>query len=386
MIISSSRQDIILCRPVFWFTVLSTYCVFLRMYFNLPEIVFNSIRYGITLVLILLSMKYWSNRTWIRMIVLELLFINSYLLSYLNGFSLMSNSLTYYVSTLLICVPFCSIAMSVNDINQIYQSLKHATYINIILLTIFLFSLRGQATYSMSASYQVLLCGMIHWIELTRSKKWKKVINLGLVILELFLMFVFGARGPLLCFAIFIVLQMVTAMQNTKKLLISGIVVSIIIAILALNWDFFMSRINNILHKYGLYSRTFELLKNYTILNNTGRSYYHDRTKTLVQQRPFCGYGAASDIAIMGQYPHSLFLELMFDFGIPLGVFFFVVISWKALSVLFEKDKLKKELCIVLLVNGYVMLFFSGTYLQNYFLFLLLGISIKNNHILKKRV
>ena len=75
----------------------------------------------------------------------------------------------------------------------------------------------------------------------------------------------------------------------------------------------------------------------------------------------------------------------MFDFGILIGGIIFIVICLYVIGIFFAEEGVKRDLKLVLLSEGFVMLFFSGTYLQSIFLFLFIGLLLSEEHRYKIR-
>lgn len=377
----TEKRDIVLSRPIFWFTVLSCFCVFGREVLaplGIPANMYTLLRYGMSTVLILWAMKYVKRKMLLWLFGVEVLFGISYLYSYLSGNLYSENILTYCISTLVICIPFCALIASMNKYEYLYHELKKASLFNIIVLTIYLYITLDTVTYSMPASYQVLFCFAIHWNELFKKTTKIKYFYIGLVILEIILLFVRGSRGPIFCLGVYILLKAFCDLQYSKRALYSVFFGSAALALIMLKYQSILYIISNTLSKYNISSRFFNQIISATLLNDSGRGAFQNMAIEMIFKSPIIGYGASSDVKLLGgQYAHSFFLEVIFDFGIFIGFAIFLYVTIKAFRVFFWEPSVARDIAQIFFVCSYVMLFVSGTYLQSHYLFLLVGISMR---------
>lgn len=378
---TAEKRDIVLSRPIFWFTVLSCFCVFGREVLaplGIPENIYTLLRYGMSAVLILWAMQYVKKKMILWLLGAEVLFCISYLYSYLSGNLYSENILTYCISTLVICIPFCALIASMNEYEHLYHELKNASLINIIVLTIYLYITLDTVTYSMSASYQVLFCFAIHWNELFKKTIKLKYFYIGLVILEIILLFVRGSRGPILCLGIYVLLKAFCDLRHSRRALCGVLLGSVALALIIFNYQNILYMISNILLKYNINSRFFNQIINATIMDDSGRGVFQNMAMEMIFKSPIIGYGASSDVKLLGgQYAHSFFLEVIFDFGVFIGFAIFLFVTIKAFRVLFWKPGAARDIAQIFFVCSYVMLFVSGTYLQSHYLFLMIGLSMR---------
>jgi hypothetical protein len=384
----NKRKDLVLSSPIIFYIIANVYFSFGSVFFNYPntaEILNKYIKYGISALLILYALKYIKKRAIIYLFIAEVFFIFSYLYSFLMGYMDNSIILEYSISTLVICVPFGMLIASIENLEFLYRGLVKASYWNIGLLFIYFVFKGDTITYSMPAAYQVLFCGVMHVSELFRRSVKVKSLLIPLVILDTVLIFVKGSRGPLLILMVYVLLKILTEFWKNKKIIVWIFLGIIFMIIAVINFNQIVNFVGLILSRYNIYSRSFSLLIDNKLFGDSGRTALHDLAKTLILKSPIIGYGASSDFMLLGgAYVHSLYLELLFDFGIILGGLLFAFITINTIKSLFIRHGVKKDLLIIFTVLGYVMLMISSTYLQNIYLFLFLGLVIrqrKTKHI-----
>ena len=376
------RSDIALSRPIICYFLFTAICVFGRISILSPlgisESIYNIVRYGSVLICLLFALPYIKKEYRILLVALEIVFGILYLITYLRGYMPQSEAVVYIVSTLLICVPCLACVASIENYEILYRGLLYSSLIISAIVIYYMFSIASLTGYTMSASYQLQFTGIIHTNEFFRAKK-NQWLYLLLAVLELILIFVKGARGPVLCFAVFIAIKAISEVRNNRTALTFTILGVIALLVAAFNINTIISWTGQQLRIAGFYSRNFDALMTGALLSDSGRGSIQEHAISLIMKNPILGYGVASDVTLLnGNYVHSLFLELIFDFGIIIGFIIFVYITIIVIESFMDLNIIRKDLRMIFLINGYVMLFMSGTYLQSVYLFLLLGLAISS--------
>lgn len=385
------RDSTCLSRPIVWYFMLTAICVFgsrsIFAFLPFSELTYDIIRYGGTLGFLLFSFPKIKRKYYIWFLGLELFFMLSYLISYLLGYMLTENVLPYCISTLVICIPFCITIASIDDYDVLYRKLLYVSFPIAGIVIYYSFFSVFSVEYSMSASYQLVLTGAIHFNEVFKSKRLK-LIYLLLVGLQLVTIFIRGARGPLLCLIVFIAVKTLLYFRNNTKVLAVSFIGIFSLVIAVQNISTIMNWVGERLNAAGLYSRNYQYILSDALFSDSGRGNFYKRAIELIVKNPVFGYGASSDVMLLGgQYTHSLPLELMFDYGILIGGIIFMYLSIHVVHSFFIPDGTEQDLRMIFITQGYLMLFFSGTYLQSVNLFLFLGIAISSIYVprIKKR-
>ena len=381
------KLDRIYARPILWYLIFTSICVFGRDSILAPldisETIYYYIRYGLPTIVALYAMLFVKGKYLAWFAGLELLFGFSYLFAYTQDNMLVDNILVYTITTLIICTPGTVCLASIEDYDFFYQKLKWTSVFVSTMAIIYIYQPFEGTTYSMPASYQILWCSVLHVNEVLKknNKKSERLLFAAFCIFEVITIFLRGARGPLVCFAIFLAAKIIIEMRNNKVVMIPGLIGVAAVVAIAQNVDKVLAWISSQLNQMDLYSRNLDYIMSNAVFDGSGRDFLRNKAVDLILERPLWGYGASSDVKLLdGQYVHSLPLELMFDFGVLFGGIAFVLICIYVIGVFFSKEGVKRDLKLIFLTEGFVMLFFSGTYLQSVFFFLFIGIVLSEQH------
>ena len=389
VLMAQRKKDRILSRPILWYLLLTAICVFGRDSFlaplKLPENLYHYIRYGATTIATLYALFFIKKKFVVWLISMEMFFGLSYLFAYIQGYMLRDKVILYTITTLIVCIPGAVSLASMTSFEYFYQRLRIIAFFVSIICLLYLFSPTVSFLYSMPASYQLLWCCSIHVNEIFKNDNPRsKVFYTIISIIEFGAIFIRGARGPLFCFAIYLASKIVIEMRYSVKAIVTALVGFIALATVANSITEVLNWIGIKLSQAGIYSRNLHFLIHNTVFDASGREVFHSRAIDLIWERPFLGYGASSDVKLLGgQYTHSLPLELMFDFGIVVGGIIFIVICIHVIRTFLLDTGIKRDLKLIFLTEGFVMLFFSGTYLQNIFFFMFIGVLLSEAHSYK---
>lgn len=306
------------------------------------------------------------------MFVYVLVMLLVYCISYTNGGARIQTIITYISYSLLLCLPFFLAGTMINNKQNVYNELKRISYWILLIGILVIFSRSGDE-YNMVFSYRMLLPLLIFTNEFINNKKF---LDLFLAFVVFGLIIIYGSRGAVLCFALFCILRFFLCKNN--------ILLKIFFIIIAGLMFFYYNSIGQIiirlLDKYGIQSRTLRLFfTNLTYIS--GRDNIQEKTLTLLNQHKWWGLGAASDIDLMGYYPHNIFLEILYDYGYVFGCI--VIIALMILLIYFLRQQ-HRDISLLFLSLGFFPLFVSGTYLKEPLFWLLIGTIIGQMKLKKK--
>ncbi len=379
----------IICAPILAYFLLTTICVFGREIIGdvgFPRIVFPIIRFGIPAILFIRAFRYLSKRSFFYFFWMEVIFIFSYTFAYTQGYMVTDRILDYVVLTCVTCVPCCVLAMNIKDSEYFIDRLVSISYLSSAILIIYLIATVSTVRYSMSSTYLLLLFLLVHLNEIVRNKTKNRWLFIAWVTLEFFLIFLRGARGPLACIGVYIMIKAISDVRNNKKLVYGLFAGAILLIIMAMNIELIISLMSSIFESYDLSSRNLMILQNAAFLEDSGRGYYRNLALEYINERPFIGYGASSDIYLISAYPHNMLVEMWFDFGVVFGTVFFIFFIIALFKILECRDKYLRDAGIIFVVTGFVMLMVSGTYLQSPNVFIMLGIGLNKFFSNKLRI
>jgi len=238
--------------------------------------------------------------------------------------------------------------------------------------------------YSMTYGYNLLIPACIAFFCFIR---YLKVRWLFYEIVFFMCMLLRGSRASVLCLMVFMALAYLMIQKEDKKgEKLTRLILVLLIGII------FLIRFNDII---SLLSNTFPSSRTLALLASdidydSGRADIQSLFWEKIKLHPFKFNGIFADriyfsnwerVAYdMTNYPHNFIVELFFQFGIPLGIIFFTLIVLGIVQSILCSNKIKNAelLCFVLvmLVAGFIKLFFSASYLVSVEFYLLIGICI----------
>ena len=249
--------------------------------------------------------------------------------------------------TLAFWVPIGVYTYSIRNLSVLYKVFYKYSFVisGLMMFTFFWFIMVGAKTgdekdYNMFFSYTLLVPLLFHINEYI--DKRKGTIEL-LALLEIAAIVMYGSRGAFLSIAVFVFFKMFASNKGTgnKKTLFAILVGAGLIFM-------FLYQNQGLLESFGLHSRLFEKMS--AGESTKGRDYVWQAGLYLVGQRPLLGYGLGGEFyemtrmceKILGVYveevssltPHNGVIQLMLNFGIPIGVLLslWIIISIRKLK------------------------------------------------------
>ena len=251
------------------------------------------------------------------------------------------------------------------------------------------FSTHGEGKMNyMSLSYFILTSSCFCFLYF-----WEKMrILYGVVsLVGLFVIIAAGCRGALLCYSVFALLilfwQFSTVNKRSKRSYFQK-TLSVIVLILLFSTAS-LSFITDWFSDLGISSRTVEMLNEGTFLEDQSRNNIRNVLWQGIIENPI-GYGLFGDRYITTkyysngtEYAHNIIYELLIDFGF-LG--FLLIAIYVISTVSFFYRKYKNDciwvLFLLFIPEGFIELFFSGSYLLDVKTWILMGMLINRKNIL----
>ena len=202
-------------------------------------------------------------------------------------------------------------------------------------------------------------------------------INIASSVLGILMLSFLGSRGPLLCVVMAIVFYLIFYKKYKKPFLAYSLIV-LGGASLMMGIDFIMSLLYIISQKTGLSIRIFDKFFEGSFSNSTSRDVIASRLIERISENPVLGYGLFSDRMALDTYAHHIVIELWHSFGVLFGTAVLVgmiVVLLRAAKVVKKADEYAL-LFIPLLFTGFIKLFLSNSFLEEIYLYWLLGIAV----------
>lgn len=375
-----SRDDV-LSIFIVAYIVMSAFNSMTKAFFDDGSAVLKIVRiliYAVLAFLLLWSLMKMSLRMVCIFCGIEILAVLPYLFSLFIG---VNNGLllSWMFTAITVCVPMLTFSFFIEDKNILYKKFINISFIVFIILAIQCITIKEDKFYDMGFSYAILFICLLHFNNFIRTKK---PIYCILFIVELVLMILYGSRGGLVCFIVFVVLRLIYSdIRRTKKLVLIS-VLTLLSVLFVLLFVQYKDDIYSYLIANGLSSRTLGLIfREEFFSHDSGRSVVWETTFTLINQKPLLGWGISGASNLFGVdaiYPHQVFLDFMLTFGIPVGVILGIMfITIPLYSMVKTKDCVSRDIIIILVSISIVMLMFSSTIFTNYYYCLLLGVCMK---------
>lgn len=305
--------------------------------------------------------------------VLESLFQeNSYLDAYFPGF---------LVTTLLLYLVGVALTEYENKeavIYHLYILSSITIIINFIYKVVFgtpMDAIVSQYQGDMNLAYNLLPhCCLVSFY----ARKRPNIFNIALTIFGAFYLLMLGTRGAALIILINIAWNLVTG-SNSKKTVARivilfgalGAFVSSSLYNAAILWMYKNAQ------KFGLSIRIFDKILAGTQLGSSGRDNLTEQLFVSIREHFIFGTGLCSDRTIIGIYAHNILIELWVEFGVVIGtVLLLLLIVTLVRGYINSINGNEKGLVITLLCASFLKLFLSGSYLDEGFLFMLIGLCV----------
>lgn len=313
-----------------------------------------------------------------RIKFIEVFFITVFI--FLLHYAIFTENRKYIIDLLFtflfMCLPAFVYAYSIQDLSILKEAMKKTSFIVFVVgLIIGLLVFSGRLSvgdYSMTLSYYMLMPAIVFLDQL--SEKFS-INNLILFTMDMMIILSLGSRGPVLCLIVFLFFKLFNPhYKRTYKNTIIRLGLFVIAILVFIFLDNIFEYLYYTFLKYGINSRNLKLFLSKD-LHLSGRDAIYEITLAEITNSPILGIGIAGDRRVLGgSYTHNLFIELIANFGIIIGLFFSVIIINLTIKALFIKDKTKYDLLTMWISLGLVPLMVSGSYLTEMKFWIFLGL------------
>lgn len=229
-----------------------------------------------------------------------------------------------------------------------------------------------------SVTYMAYGYNMLPAVLIFLYRAWDEKKNKYFVysVILMVLILAFGSRGTFIAIAGFILMYFVLVENKLtkKKILLIGVV--IIFAIIINNksfLEFIAATLSNIL---PFNSRTLTLLLSGDAMSDSGRSYIYEGCLKLIKENWLFGNGICGErtyafiyqpsmgvnTGIGGLYAHNFFLEVLVDFGVPIGVLFIAYVLVKELRICLCRNRRIQKVGVILFAGWFFQHLVSGSF------------------------
>ncbi len=230
--------------------------------------------------------------------------------------------------------------------------------------------------YSMTMSYYMLLPTIVFFKEFFDKGSMNYLL---LSTFSTIIMLAIGSRGAIMCLGVYIILYQVINLKkvNLGKILFYMMLLFVIVVCIIFLKEILMI-LNNILIRFGIYSRSLYLFL-IDEVHLSGREILYEEIIKQIFLHPIIGIGIAGDRVYTGGYVHNIFLEIVSGFGVIIGTIIIIILCYIIFKTLLSKDKYKANLALIWLCIGFVPLIVSGSYLIEFQFWIFIGIALNRN-------
>lgn len=348
------------------------------------NIVYDTILlYLILLFLIFRSLTFVINKIKIDVLIITILFIVTYLFNYLffeqnrefmftNLLDIINNPFYNFIVYNLFGYIFMRYIYDFDIFDGYLLKFSYIIVIVSFLSYIILLDTNEHPQY-MVFSYNMLF----HTIYLFINFIEKKSVFSGIIsTIGVILIFVSGARGPIVIFIFTILLYSLLRKEKFEKKIINLCSVSILTIFVYFNFNIILKYILNEVQRIGINSRTLQIILSNDFLNTSGRDLiFFEQIKKV----NFFGFGLFGDRVISNTYSHNLLLEFLVQHGYFIGSILFLLLFGIIISGFVSNNNKINRLTLIFISTGFLKLFLSGSYLnQEPSLYILLGLCINS--------
>lgn len=284
------------------------------------------------------------------------------------------------------CLPAFIYSSTIHDWEVLRDVMRKASYIVFclgLLLGIMVFWGKASiGTYSMSLSYYLLLPAVMFIDE---SLDRPGLANIVFAFLSIVLILAIGARGPILCIMVFIILKLVRPRKRLRYFHVCAYLFFIFLVIIAaLSFDQLLMSMYDFLLRFGISSRSISLFLR-PELHLSGRDVLYSRVLAEIVDNPITGIGIGGDRHVLGgAYVHNVFIELIANYGVILGTLLVITLLILMIRFFLPKNKCQYDMFAVWLSIGVIPLLVSSSYLENIKFWIFMGLASRDLAIIRK--
>lgn len=238
----------------------------------------------------------------------------------------------------------------VYDFSVIEKTLYVVSWLTMALVTLYIFGIFSGIvvveSYNMALSFACVLPFVVFY---SHRMYYDYIVCLVLFVLVVAI----GARGAALCMAGYVVFDMFQNRNKRRYVVLTIIIVFIV----------YLPLLNDWLYSIGISSRTLSMLFEGNIASDSGRSTIREFFINQLYEHPYLGLGLFGDRLYGESYCHNLILEVLIDFGIPLGGILLVIGLIKLISLFLRSDSNNRNRIIEYLCALLWPFMTSGSYL-----------------------
>ena len=291
-----------------------------------------------------------------------------------------------YSSYIAFCIPAFIVGLTSTEYDErMFRIVSIVSVISLACSYLYTFMYLSTSTFDeLGQSYSVLP-GTLFIIGYYLHSK--KTLYLVASIAGVAYAFMLGSRGPILLIAVFLVSGILLIDSNLslqKVITVLSILLAVLVFIYSGAYLEALNTAKNYLAGKSISTRVIDFMISGEYISYTsGRTDLYDKLLLILQDRPYLGYGLFGEWNFIGWNAHEIYLEVVFEYGWPIGVLLIVWYMLKVIPTFFiEREAHNRVFILVFIVYVLVQGIMSYSHLRLE-LFLLLGFCLKQRRAQK---
>ncbi len=295
--------------------------------------------------------------------------------------------LSLIAKSMLMAFPYYIVARNLKDYDLLERALYSASYaINgLVFLSMWHRVELNAGYYSMGAAYAVLPGAVIAFRMLLRQFSFLAMLNAGI---SLFALVFCGTSGPIVCYVLFCIYEMMFNRGKAENRAIQKIV-AVCVILGALLAGAFMVKGFPALMEGG---RLVQKIEQGTFWMESTRARLREAALEALQESPLTGVGLIEDRlqiyhrsgfalekpteGYVGYYSHFIFLDWLLEYGIVMGILISLAALCAVYKIFFMPQGSDKFCLEIFFFSGCVPLLFSGIWHEERLFYIFLGMLV----------
>lgn len=304
------------------------------------------------------------------------------------------------------CIPAYLLAISIRDYKYAASKMRYVAHVLVVIKLIDMIQSGAggifadtarTAFYSQFFGYVVLPAASILIASLFRRMN---VVDALFLLVAVAMIFLSGARGPLLCVLGGVALMVVLKLRQNKKMAVLVIAGLLLVSVgLYAYWNQIIGGLLNFAQTIGFSTRSLNRIVDGTLLNDQWRNNASALAFDYITSNPIIGSGLLNDriylyetgqlaftYAPRGAYPHNIFLEFMMQYGLVLGLALGIALLsmlWRSLFYFEDEDAI--AVLFVTICTGFFPLLMSASYVNHQYFYAMMGVMVGMSRNLKTK-
>ncbi len=233
--------------------------------------------------------------------------------------------------------------------------------------------------YNLLFGYRVAVCAVVFLLLYLLNKK---LLDLVSFIVSFAIIIMAGSRGALVCIGATIILGLMYKWRTTKKTvryLIPLLFFVVISTVLHMGFSERNTVLFNSARSLNIESRNVQMLVEGKMTEENGRDKIWAVAGDIILNEGPLGKGFFGDRYIIGKYwsygyPHNIFLEILIQFGVPLGCFIIGLLAWNVIYMGVNCKDVSWEFLLIVLLSCCTKLLLSDSFWYYWPFWALIGV------------